>query len=269
MSPEKRKVHVFIVSDATGMTAERVISAVLVQFRQIKPIFKRFPYIKTREQVQSIMSRAQESDAIVVYSVVSEELGAWIRAEKAKRNVYTVDFFGPLLKRMGKLWNMIPACRPGLLKGYREESILLADAIDFTLRHDDGQGTDTLGRADLIIIGVSRTSKTPTSLYLSCNHSLKVANIPIILNMAPPTKIFTLKRRKIGFTIIPEWLASIRQKRLKYAGPIDYTDLTQIRRELAYCHGIFSRIDGLRIIDVSNSSIEEIANRIMEEEHGE
>ena len=78
------------------MTAERVISAVLVQFRQIKPIFKRFPYIKTREQIQSIMSRAQESDAIVVYSVVSEKLGAWIRTEKAKRNVYTVDFFGPL-----------------------------------------------------------------------------------------------------------------------------------------------------------------------------
>jgi regulator of PEP synthase PpsR (kinase-PPPase family) len=267
MKTEKRVVHVFIVSDATGMTAERVITVVMAQFKKIKPIFKRFPYIRTKEQVEDIFARAEMHDGIVVYSVVSPDLDAWIQSEKRKRDVYTVNFFGPLLKRMGRLFNMMPHIlyRPGLLRNVGEESIRVADAIDFTLRHDDGQGINTLGKADLILLGVSRTSKTPTSLYLSCNYSLRVANVPIILNVAPPKKIFTLKRRKVGFTITPEWLAAIRQKRLKYAGPLDYTDLAQIRRELAYSHGIFSQIEDLQIIDVTNSSIEEIVNRIMEE----
>lgn len=267
MSPEKKKVHVFIVSDATGMTAERVITVVMAQFKKIKPIFKRFPYIRTKEQVEDIFARAEQHDGIVVYSVVSPDLNGWIRSEKRKRDVYTVDFFGPLLKRMGSLLNMIPhiVFRPGLLRSVGEESIRVAEAIDFTLKHDDGQGIENLGRADLILLGVSRTSKTPTSLYLSCNHSFKVANIPIISGITPTKKIFTLKTRKIGFTITPEWLAAIRQKRLKYAGPMNYTDLTYIRKELAYCHGIFDQIEDLQIIDVTNSSIEEIANKIMEE----
>jgi hypothetical protein len=263
MSLPKRKVHVFIVSDATGITAERVISAVLVQFKQIKPIFKRFPYIKTEEQVEDILGRAEKLEAIVIYSIVSQELRAWIQSTKRKRDVHTIDLLGPLLQRMGRRWNMIPAFRPGLLKGLGEESMRLAESIDFTLKHDDGQSINTLGKTDLIILGVSRTSKTPSSLYLSCNNNLKVANVPIILNVQPPKKIFTLKRRKVGFTIAPEKLAFIRQERLKYAGSTDYTDISFIKRELAYSHEIFNQINGLQVVDVTNSSIEEIANKIV------
>lgn len=263
MSPPKRTVHVFIVSDSTGMTAERAISAVLLQFKKIRPVFKRFPYIKTKGQVESILAQARERQGIVIYSLVSQELRKWLNQEKKKKDVYTIDLLGPLLKRMARLWNMIPAFRPGLLKGLGEESIRLAEAIDFTLRHDDGQAIETLGRADLIIVGVSRTSKTPTSLYLSCNNGLKVANVPIIPYVEPPKKIFTLKRRKVGLTIAPERLAFIRHKRLKYAGSMDYTDLSRIREELHYCQGIFKRIEGLQVIDVTHSSIEEVANKIM------
>jgi regulator of PEP synthase PpsR (kinase-PPPase family) len=263
MNPPKRKVHVFIVSDATGLTAERVISAVLVQFKLISPIFQRYPYIKTKEQIVNILAKAEKLEAIVIYSLVSQELRTWIRTHKEKRDVYTIDLLGSLLERMGKLWNMIPDFRPGLLQGLGEESIRLAESIDFTLKHDDGQGIETLGRADLIILGVSRTSKTPTSLYLSCNNALKVANVPIIPNVPPPKKVFALKRRKVGLTIAPERLAFIRQKRLKYAGATDYTDMTSIRKELAYSHGIFRQIEGLQVLDVTHSSIEEIANNIM------
>ena len=262
MSPPKRKVYVFIVSDATGLTAERVITAVLVQFKAISPVFKRFPYIKTKDQIANILARAERVEAIVIYSLVSKELRSWISVEKGKRDVYTIDLLGPLLERMGRLWNMIPSFRPGLFKGLGEESMRLAEAIDFTLKHDDGHGIQSLGRADLILIGVSRTSKTPTSLYLSCNNGLKVANVPIIPDIDPPKKIFTLKRRKVGLTIAPERLAFIRQKRLKYAGSTDYTDINRIREELAYCHGVFKQIGGLQVVDVTNSSIEEIANKI-------
>jgi regulator of PEP synthase PpsR (kinase-PPPase family) len=264
MSTSKKKVHVFIVSDATGITAEMVISAVLVQFKEIKPIFKKFPYIKTKEQIRAILTQAEAVQGIVIYSLVSQELRAWVRKEKRKMDIYTIDLLGPLIDRMRKLWNLIPTLSPGLLRGIGEESIRLAESIDFTLKHDDGQGLETLDKADLIILGVSRTSKTPTSLYLSCNNGLKVANVPIIEGMKPPNKVFKLKIQKVGFTITPERLAFIRQKRLKYAGSTDYIDIMYIKKELEYSHRIFSQINGLQFIDVTNSSIEEIANKVTE-----
>jgi regulator of PEP synthase PpsR (kinase-PPPase family) len=265
MSQPKRKVQVFILSDATGMTAEMVISAVLVQFKEIKPVFKRFPYIKTKEQIKTILEKAEAVQGIVIYSLVLQELRTWIRKEERKVNVHTIDLLGPFLERIGKLWNLIPMLRPGLLRGIGEESFRLAESIDFTLKHDDGQGVETLDKADVVIIGVSRTSKTPSSLYLSCNNNLKVANVPIIMDMKPPNKVFKLKTQKVGFTISPERLAFIRQKRLQYAGSSDYTDMMQIEKELEYSHRIFNQINGLNVIDVTNSSIEEIANKVIDD----
>lgn len=264
MNPPKKKVHVFIVSDATGITAEMVISAVLVQFKEIEPVFKRFPYIKTKEQIKEILTQAEAVNGIVIYSLVSQELRAWVRKEQRKMDIYTIDILGPLLERLGKIWNLNPVLNPGLFRGIGEESFRLAESIDFTLKHDDGQGIDTIDKADIVILGVSRTSKTPTSLYLSCNNNLKVANIPVILNLKPPEKIFTLNIHKVGFTISPERLAFIRQKRLKYVESIDYTDITNIKKELEYSHRIFKQIKEVQIIDVTNSSIEEIANKIIE-----
>ena len=264
MSPPKKKVHVFIVSDATGITAEMVISAVLVQFKEIEPTFKKFPYIRTKEQINAILTQAEAAQGIVIYSLVSQELRTWLRREKRKINIHAIDLLGPLLDRMGKLWNLNPLLNPNLLRNVGEESFRLAESIDFTLRHDDGQGIDTLDMADLVIFGVSRTSKTPTSLYLSCNNNLKVANVPLIPDIKPSDKIFTLKNQKVGFTISPDRLAFIRQKRLKYAGSTYYTDLTNIKKELDYSRRIFSQIKGLQLIDVTNSSIEEVSNKIVE-----
>ena len=261
----KKKVHVFIVSDATGLTAEMVISAVLVQFREIDPVLKKFPYIKTKEQIKEILKQAELAKGIVVYSLVSQELRSWIRREKRKTKVFIIDILGPLLERLGKMWNLIPTFNPGLLKRVSEESILLSESIDFTLRHDDGQGVDSLDHADLILLGVSRTSKTPTSLYLSCNNNLKVANVPIIEGMKPPDQVFTPNKiQKVGLTIAPERLAFIREKRMKYAGATYYLDISHIKRELEYSHRIFNQVKGLQLIDVTNSSIEEVANKIIE-----
>ncbi|MBM4136544.1 MAG: phosphoenolpyruvate synthase regulatory protein, partial [Nitrospira sp.] len=123
---------------------------------------------------------------------------------------------------------------------------------------------ETVENADLIFLGVSRTSKTPTSLYLSCNNNLKVANIPIIEGIKPPDKVFKLDIQKVGLTIAPERLAFIRERRMKYAGATDYLDITHIEKELEYCHRIFNQIKGLQVIDVTNSSIEEVANKVIE-----
>jgi regulator of PEP synthase PpsR (kinase-PPPase family) len=159
---------------------------------------------------------------------------------------------------------VIPVSRPGLYKGLAEESIRLSESIDFTLKHDDGQNVETLHNADLIILGVSRTCKTPTSLYLSCNNNLKVANIPVILNEIPPEQVLTAKTRKIGFTISPEKVAIIRRQRFAYAGPSAYTDIEPIRKEILFSHHIFRQIGGLRVIDVTNISIEEISEQILQ-----
>lgn len=269
MKSSKKTVYVFIVSDSTGLTAEMVINAVLVQFKDIKPIFKKFPYIKTKEQIKAILTKAEEVQGIVIYSLVLQELRNWLRTEKRKINVYTIDLLGPIIDRIGRLWNLNPELRPGLLRGIGEESIRLAESIDFTLKHDDAQGIETLNKADLILLGVSRTSKTPTSLYLSCNNNLKVANVPIILGIKLPNQVLKAKIQRVGFTISPERLAFIRQKRLKYTELPDYTDITQIRKELEYSHRIFSQIKGLQIIDVTNSSIEEIANKVLEGRRGD
>lgn len=258
----KRNIHVFIVSDATGMTAEMVISAVLVQFREIRPVFRKFPYIKTPDQIREIFAQAEALQGIIVYSLVSQELRSLIRREKRRLNIVAIDVLGPLLERLGKMWNLIPTFSPGLLKRVGEESIRLAESIDFTLKHDDGQGVDTLEYADIVLLGVSRTSKTPTSLYLSCNNNMKVANIPVIEGIKPPEKIYKLDSYKIGLTISPERLAFIRERRLKYAGATDYTEIAHIKKELEYSHRIFGSIEGLQMIDVTTSSIEEVANRI-------
>lgn len=264
MKRPKKRIHIFIVSDSTGTTAEMVINAVLVQFKDVKPVFKKFPYIGTKEQIDAILNQAHEAQGIVIYSLVSPELRAWIRRKRRAADIYAIDLLGPIIDRIRKTWNLIPILEPGLLRRIDEESLRLAESIDYTLKHDDGQGIETMGKADLIILGVSRTSKTPTSLYLSCNHSMKVANVPIILGMKLPDKVFTLKKPKIGFTIELERLAFIRRKRLKYAEDREYLDVTHIREELDYSDRIFSQIKDLQIIDVTHSSIEEVANRIME-----
>lgn len=241
-----------------------IISAVLVQFKEIAPVFKKFPYIKTKEQIKSILEQAEAMQGIIVYSLVSQELRLWLRKQKRQMNLFAVDVLGPLLERLGKMWDLNPTFSPGILRRVSAESIRLAEAIDFTLRHDDGQGIDTIGDAEIVLFGVSRTSKTPTSLYLSCNHTLKVANVPIIAGITPPETIFTLHMQKIGLTIAAERLAFIREKRMKYAGATDYLDISHIQKELEYSHRIFNRIKGMQIIDVTHSSIEEVANKIIE-----
>jgi len=260
----KRKVQVFIVSDATGLTAEMVISAVLLQFKEIEPVFKKFPYIKTKEQIRAILDQAEAVQGIVIYSLVTEDLRLWLRKEIRKLNLFAVDILGPHLERIGKMWNLNPTFIPGRRRRVSEESIRLAESIDFTLRHDDGQGIESLQDADIVLFGVSRTSKTPTSLYLSCNFTLKVGNVPLIDGIKPPDNIFDLPMQKVGLTIAPERLAFIREKRMKYAATRDYLDITHIEKELEYSQKIFHEIKGIQIIDVTHSSIEEVANKIIE-----
>ena len=265
MPKARRKVPVYVVSDATGVTAERVISAVLVQFdREIEPVLKRFPYVRTGRRLSGILKQAEDENGLVVVSLVAKGLRDWLRKNRSAHRAQVIDLLGPLLMRMENLFQVMPSLHPGLLGVLGEESLRLAESIDFTLRHDDGRNLNTLGKADVIILGVSRTSKTPTSFYLSCNHNLKVANVPLMMGMDPPAKVFKLKRpTMVGLLIHPEKLAAIRTRRFKGQAMEGYNDPASVRRELEFSRKIFSRVKNIRVIDVTNSSVEEVANQII------
>jgi hypothetical protein len=266
----KRNIRVHVVSDATGITAERVIQAVLVQFDQwVEPTIQRHAHVKTTRQLERILNEAERREGVVIYSLVTRSLREWMDKESSRRDIEIIDLLGQIMTRMTRRFRVMPSMHPGLLTVAGEESIRLAESIDFTLKHDDGAHPETLGRAKIILVGVSRTSKTPTSLYLACNQNIKVANVPIVRGVDPPAKLFKLKRPTlIGLTISPEKLVSVRQKRFSKTPVDDYMDVQSVRRELAACHQIFERIPNLRVIDVTNRSIEEIASRIVEHDPG-
>lgn len=264
VSSDRKRLYVYIISDATGITAERVINAVLVQFKRgVEPVFERYPFVKTAEEISRALTQAEEKGGILIYSLASDALRKAIQEQKRHHSVMAIDLLGPLLKRVGTLMNLVPAFRPGLMERFGDHSLRLAKSIDFTLKHDDGQNLDTIDEADLLILGVSRTSKTPTSLYLSCNHNLKVANVPIVMDIEPPSQIFNVGCRRIGFNISPARLAFLRSQRFKNEVLHEYSDKKRIQAELLFCGQVFQRIPGLQTVDVTNVSIEEVANRIM------
>lgn len=254
-------LRVFVISDATGRTAESVITAALLQFPRIEPRITRFPNVRTKEQILSILDRARQTKGIVIYSLVVPELREFIQREGTKRELILFDLIGPILERVRKLFNLIPTSTPGLLEHVRAESLRAAEAIEFTMRHDDGLGLETIDQAHLIILGVSRVSKTPTSLYLACNQFLRVANVPVLPNQELPQEVVRSDVPKVGLIIQPEQLIEIRRQRARYAP--DYADPHAVLEELEHCTRLFRKIPGMPVIDVTHLSIEESASRIM------
>lgn len=261
----RRKLLVHVVSDATGITAERVIRQVLVQFqRHVDPTFERHAFVRSPQQLKRILDRADGRGGLLIYSLVNHRLLETIRRQTPRANLEVIDLMGPMLRRLAQVLEVPPSMEVGLRGMPGEESLRLAEAIDFTLRHDDGQGLESLGLADLVILGPSRTSKTPTSIYVSCHFNLKVANVPIMPEVEPPAKLFMLKRpAMVGFTIRPERLARIRATRYRAEDLPGYADLASVRGELAHCQRIFARVSHLRVVDVTDRPIEDIAKELL------
>lgn len=260
------KVFIHVVSDATGTAAERMARAAMAQFRdQFDSIFHRHPFVRGRGLLTRLLDEAREQRALFIYTINDRGLRQWLARQAERRPVPMVDMLGPLFSVVEERYDFRPRLDASLLRGaLGEKSLRLAEAIDFTLRHDDGNEIATLGRADVILVGVSRTSKTPTSLYLSCNHGLKVANVPLVLGMEPPDKIFSLRRpRKVGLTIHPHKLAAIRRGRFRQRVLDGYSDPATVNQELAYSEEVFARMPEAMVIDVTDRPIEEVASLIL------
>jgi regulator of PEP synthase PpsR (kinase-PPPase family) len=262
--PASTVPDIYIVSDATGVTAESVVTSVLVQFTGQSFNLRRFSFVRTRRRLEEILEQTRPGRDIVVFTLVSPEMREFLIEEGEARQLIVVDVIGPLLSGFAGRLRRSPLLEPGALRHREEDLRGLAEAIHFARLHDDGQGLETLGEADLLILGVSRTGKTPTSIYLSC-RKLKVANVPIVKDVALPEQVLETPARKVGFRMSLDRLKRLRSERAhRYGVPVfdRYSDEAYIMEELEYCERVFRRIPGLRTLDVTDRSIEEVSEWI-------
>lgn len=257
---------IFAVSDGTATTAKLLIQAVLAQFQKVVVEIKTKPHIDTEEKIRRVIQEAVDRKAIIVYTLVHPAVREILVQEGRKANLPVIDLLGPLLYRLEEFLKVPPKGIPGIFKPSLHEYDHRIEAIDFTVDHDDGQNMHSLDPADIVILGVSRTSKTPLSIYLSY-RGWKVANVSIIPDIKPDEKLYQINQKKIvALTIKPEQLASIRQKRMeKFNLEVNnaYSALKPVQKEVSYAESIFKTPPAWPIIDVTNKSIEEIAQEVI------
>jgi regulator of PEP synthase PpsR (kinase-PPPase family) len=255
-------LEILVVSDATGATAEAVVTSTLVQFGRANVRVRRLPFTRTVEQVRAIVDDVA-TPAVIVFTFVSPELSEAMVERGAARGLAVVDLLGPLMGIFSDALQALPSRTPGVFRGQTEDTFKIIEAIHFTRRHDDGQRLETIHQADLIILGVSRTGKTPASIFLSC-RKLKVANVPIILDVPLADEIRRAPAPKVGFRMQLDRQVQVRAERAgRMGGRIPgYSEKSHILAELNYCDRIFRTIAGLRSLDVTNRSIEETSDWI-------
>ena len=263
--PERFR-HIFVVSDATGHTCELVVKAALSQFDTSMAILHKVQYVRDIQQVKKAVKDASKVNGIVAFTLVSPELRKTMHQEGIRLAVAAIDIMGPILTRLTDLLEISPLALPGLFRHLDEDYFARIETIDFAVNHDDGAKPEELNLADLVLVGVSRTSKTPISIYLSF-RGYKVANVPIVLGFEPPHQLFELdKNRIIAMTINPNRLQMIRMarlSRLKIHDIDSYSNIDRIEEEIKYSIQIFNKM-GWVVIDVTSKSIEESSTLIME-----
>jgi len=261
----KKVRHIFIVSDATGSTCEMVVKAALSQFRTINVHLHRVRYVRTEKEILDVLREVMDVDGIIAYTLVSNELRDVINVEGRRCAVPTIDVMGPLLSRFTDYLEISPLAIPGIFRSLDKDYFQRIECIDYAVKHDDGKKMGDLYKADIIIVGPSRTSKTPISIYLAY-RDYKIANVPAIFDIDLPEELFQVEQEKIiGLTISPNRLKSIREVRASRYTHIQlsqYTDIELIKTELKRCMQIYKK-HNWKIVDVTSKSIEEAATEIM------
>ena len=249
------------------MTAERVIKAVLLQFNSANIEINRIPNVRNRLRIVEAVELASKAKGIIVHTLVSNELRNTLHSKCAEYGVMTLDLIGPVLTILTDFLETPPIATPALQHKLSDMYFREIECIEYTISHDDGRDPDGLSQADIVIVGVSRTSKTPLSIFLSNQYALNVANVPIILGLDLPHQLFRLDNNKIiGLTISPRRLMEIRKariQRMKGETPFGYADYDHILEELKYSYQIFA-LKAWTLIDVTEKSIEEIATEIID-----
>ncbi len=258
--------HLHLVSDATGETINSVARACLVQFEGIEPIEHVWSLIRTKGQMEKALAGITKDPGPVLFTLVNEALRDQLLEGCRDRDVPCVPVLDPVIHRLAACFGVEIAGQPGLQHALDAEYFGRMDAMNFALTHDDGQIPGEIDKADVILVGVSRTSKTPTCIYLA-NRGLKAANVPVVPNCPLPGGLLESKLALIvGLTKDPARLVQVRRNRLRMIAQgqddTDYVDLESVREEVAFARKLCQKHDW-PIIDVSRRSIEETAATIM------
>ena len=259
-------LSVYIISDSLGETGEQVAKAAISQFELDDYEIKRFPYVLNLKLLSEILKEASnESNAVLFYTLVDKEFIEYIKDFTAESGLIAVDLLNPLIAAIRESTHLEPAREPGTIRKLDEAYFKRVEAIEFAVKYDDGKDPRGLSKADVVILGISRTSKTPLSMYLA-NKNIKVANVPLVPESVPPKEIYEVPaKRVIGLTNSPTKLNEIREERLKALGlpkGSSYASMERILDEIDYAEKIMKKI-GCPIIDVSNKAIEETAELII------
>ncbi|MGB5107821.1 MAG: pyruvate, phosphate dikinase/phosphoenolpyruvate synthase regulator [Candidatus Zixiibacteriota bacterium] len=268
---------IIIVSDGTGRTAKRLLDAVLSQYDDQKIAFSlktTYQNITSKKQIDGIVGEITD-EYLVVYSLISIELGEYFHEVLEARGVLHLNVLRPMIKTLSKFLGVHPQYRPGLLQIIDDNYYRKLDAIGYTVEHDDGRG-HRIEEADIVLVGLSRTCKTPISMYLACNFGLKVVNIPIIAEDVYRKQLLnrTAKanaQRVVGLSIEANELARVREERAallmgskdERQAIMPYHDIVQVRSELRFCRMLYAE-QSWEVIDVTRRAIEEISAEILE-----
>jgi regulator of PEP synthase PpsR (kinase-PPPase family) len=259
--------QIFVVSDSTGETAERVVRAALLQFPHHRVRVRLFTRVRDREAVADVLRKAGEANAMVVFTLVAPELREDFHRIAAQEKVDTVDVIGQLIHKVAGYVEAQPLNQPTATMPLSEEYFRRVEAIEFAVKSDDGKEPRNLRKADLVLVGVSRTSKTPLSTYLA-GRGLRVANVPLVLGVPVPPELDDIPAEKVvGLTIGIDQLLEIRRARLAQLGmPTDasYGLRDHVRTEMEFAESIFAAHPNWLVIDVSGRAIEETATIILE-----
>jgi regulator of PEP synthase PpsR (kinase-PPPase family) len=267
MSPTHKKIKVIIISDGTGETATGLCRAVMTQFDECEIFFTRFKNVRNKDQIDAIFLEAALHHDLIIYTIVSQDLREYIGKRARDKHVRAVDVMGDSMTAFTNFFNQDPIDEPGLLHAVNDDYFKRVAAMEFTLNHDDGRNVNSLNLADVILVGISRTSKTPLSIYLS-QHGIKVVNIPLIKGGEVPKELFEVDQRKIfALTIDPEALREIRQKRLTNLGAKqvtgEYASNVKVVEELEWANELFRQNKRWPVFNVTDKALEETAADIM------
>ncbi|RLB67507.1 MAG: kinase/pyrophosphorylase [Deltaproteobacteria bacterium] len=256
---------IYLLSDATGETAEKMVLAALTQFRD-KPVrLKRINNVRNKNQVYEALDEALDNRALVVYTIVNRDLAQLVHDECDGLGLINIDLLTPLLLKTAHYLGRSPKETPGLLHGIDEAYFRRIEAIEFTVKHDDGQEPRNLYQADIVLVGISRTSKTPLSIYLA-HRGWKVANVPLVKGIDPPSQLFEVDpKRIVALVIDPQRLGEVRAARLRNLGQdprAAYADYEEIEEELKFARKFYRRHPWV-VVDVSSKAIEETANEVL------
>jgi len=256
---------IYILSDSIGETAEYVARATAAQFEKEYEIVK-FPFIREVSQIREVIEDASQHESIILYTTVIDEFRDLLLQLTQERQIPCIDVMSTAMLCFQNFLGMEPKHEPGIIRRLDEKYFKKVEAIEFAVKYDDGKDPRGIKKADVILLGVSRTSKTPLSMYLA-NKNLKVANVPLVPEVPVPKEVYEIPRERIiGLTTNPIKLNEIRQERLKALGLSDtatYANLDRILEELDYADKIMKDV-GCPIIDVATKAVEETANIIME-----